>query len=308
LQMYHSADTWVRIMRLKPVHVSTSAFPEKAGVGAPTALVEPTSMRQSNLQDYECGGLTCPECGNTYSGRFGLSKHHNAQHGEKFLPLAACDNCGDLYQETPGNIYASSNTYCSEKCRKAAFRGRTPPNREPRETLSCDECGDSYEVREGNPENRRFCCDTCYFDWQRGRQRSDGPPEHICEWCGDTFERYASPSRSEPVHCSVKCASAAKAQITGEDHPLYTGGTDYYRAVRRGLSETGWRTERKQHLGDGCELCGDSDVTLALHHIVPVLSGGTNAAYNYMTLCRSCHSTVESYTNDLPGMEAVLTE
>ena len=268
-------------------------------------------MRQYQLQDYEDGGATCPECGVEFKGRSGLSKHHNAQHGEKFKPLAACDQCGQLYEETVGNLNTSGQTYCSESCRKSSWsESRSGEDsatyKEPVE-LTCDECGDAYE-RKPSASQSRFCSWECYSSWRAGKSFWDdnGTVVETCEWCDSQFERYRSHGSGR--FCSPECQHKWMATRTGSDHPLYIGGVDYYRAVRRGLSETGWHTQRKHHLGKECELCGDSDVSLSLHHIVPVLSGGTNDGYNYMTLCRGCHSTVEAHTRDLPGMQPVLVE
>jgi len=46
-------------------------------------------------------------------------------------------------------------------------------------------------------------------------------------------------------------------------------------------------------------MCGESAEKLDLHHIIPLLAGGVNEEWNYMTLCRSCHITVEHYTSTI---------
>ncbi|WP_369684854.1 HNH endonuclease [Halalkalicoccus sp. NIPERK01] len=35
------------------------------------------------------------------------------------------------------------------------------------------------------------------------------------------------------------------------------------------------------------------------HHIIPIISGGCNAAPPLMTLCGGCHRTIESYTRTI---------
>jgi len=56
-------------------------------------------------------------------------------------------------------------------------------------------------------------------------------------------------------------------------------------------------------------MCGASgDVTLEVHHIVPVLSGGVSHGDLLITLCTGCHNTAEAYTRKIPEFEAVLTE
>jgi hypothetical protein len=265
-------------------------------------------MRQYQIQDYETDGATCPECGQKYSGRSGLSKHHAAKHGEKFKPLAACDWCGTQYTENVGNLSANDRHYCSDDCRSKSFSdqrsGESSPCYVERSKKVCDECGSSFEVLPSEPY--RFCSWECYSDYERNRtpEYAEGPDEWVCEWCGDTYERYPS---SKGRFCSRDCADEWKSTLTGHDHPLWEGGTDWYRTIRSSLGPTGWKTQRDEYLNDKCELCGDSEVTLALHHIIPLLSGGTNAAYNYMTLCRRCHTETELYTKGLDEVNQILS-
>lgn len=273
-------------------------------------------MRQYQLVDYEPNGATCPVCGNTYKGRSGLSKHHAAQHGGKFKPIAACDNCGRQYTENVSNIHASENHYCSEECRKEAYsnsrEGEQNALYKERIKKECDECGSPFEVRPCET-HQRFCGRDCYDEHQTTRTGEKnhnwaGRVEKECGWCNSEFE--VVPARKDTARfCSIDCRHDWLASRTGKDHPLWQGGVNWYRAIRSSLGPTGWRTQRKEHLEDECRLCGGSSGTLALHHIVPVLSGGTNTEYNYMTLCRGCHSTVETYTQgNVPGTEPLLFE
>ena len=53
-------------------------------------------------------------------------------------------------------------------------------------------------------------------------------------------------------------------------------------------------------------MCGthhtEDMVALDVHHIVPILSGGTNAGWNLISLCSECHKTAEEHTRDLFDM------
>lgn len=61
-----------------------------------------------------------------------------------------------------------------------------------------------------------------------------------------------------------------------------------------------------------CQFCGMAesihykvyDAGLQVHHIVPRRFGGTHAPENLITVCRSCHGTVESVTRQLLGVVA----
>lgn len=81
----------------------------------------------------------------------------------------------------------------------------------------------------------------------------------------------------------------------GQDHPQWQGGYRMYVSVRRSLRGQAWDTIRAEQLADECYMCGATD-SLELHHIIPVLAGGTNDAWNLMTLCSACHRTTEGHT------------
>jgi hypothetical protein len=109
--------------------------------------------------------------------------------------------------------------------------------------------------------------------------------------------------------CDKECETEWKQQNwVGGDHPLWNGGVDWYRAIRSAVASRGWRSERKDNLADACAMCGDTDSSLHLHHIVPLLSGGTNDEYNYLTLCVACHRTVESFTKRLDVVSPILSQ
>lgn len=278
-------------------------------------------MKQSQLVDYEYDGVTCPECGGQYSNRAGLSKHFNSQHGEKFKPLAACDFCEKLYTETPANLHASEKTYCSKGCRKASFSknrsGEKNPNHKEKQRKKCDQCGGFFE-KVPSKSNQRFCSENCYHTYVRetGILKGENNPcykERLvleCEWCHSEYK--VPPVHKNSRFCSADCRHEWLSSRTGKEHPLWEGGTDWYTTIRQELGPTGWHTLRKKNLKNKCELCGVDESPngrdLSLHHIVPVLSGGTNSEYNFMTLCEPCHSNVESYCSDLPGFEKVLLE
>lgn len=82
---------------------------------------------------------------------------------------------------------------------------------------------------------------------------------------------------------------------TGQDSPLWRGGQSLYFAIQRQLDTPSWKTVRNRYRGDECHSCGSTG-ELDLHHIIPILSGGTNGEYNLMTLCPECHGKAEAHT------------
>lgn len=97
--------------------------------------------------------------------------------------------------------------------------------------------------------------------------------------------------------------------VSGQDHPAWRGGKSIYDAVKKQLRPS-FATVRDEYRDETCQLCGISQAengrTLDVHHIVPLLCGGTNDEWNSLTLCTSCHHRTESYTRDL--LDPVLTE
>lgn len=72
----------------------------------------------------------------------------------------------------------------------------------------------------------------------------------------------------------------------------------FYESVRDATSEKSWPRIRAEEKEESCEQCGDGS-ELQVHHVVPVLCGGTNEAWNLMTLCKSCHRSAEAISRTL---------
>lgn len=87
----------------------------------------------------------------------------------------------------------------------------------------------------------------------------------------------------------------------GEQNPNFKHG---YRRnpvawVRNALSDMRWseKSEQVRESADKCTLCGEMADRLEVHHIIPVVAGGTNEDYNLMALCPSCHNRAEGVAN-----------
>lgn len=97
---------------------------------------------------------------------------------------------------------------------------------------------------------------------------------------------------------------------SGSDNPAWNGGSSAYHLIRQGLSEESWPTIRQELIdsyGTACHSCG-SDVggSIQMHHIVPILYGGTNAREMFLPLCRGCHNEVEAFTKSLPEVKPLV--
>lgn len=104
------------------------------------------------------------------------------------------------------------------------------------------------------------------------------------------------------------------AGVTGQDNPNWRGGKSIYDAVRKQLPGPSWTTLRertREAAGGECEMCGRSAEEiehrdLDVHHVVPLLCGGTNEEWNRLALCPSCHNRAEWFTRNIPEIEPVL--
>jgi len=232
-------------------------------------------MRQKELTDFQTSGVECPTCGRDDFSKEGHMKSHHARvHGESIAgEKVECAYCGKSFRRPEGNQTESDNEFCSMECYQSWNRDT------------------GALAGENNPQHKE-------------------PLTLECEWCDSAYE--VPPVHEDSRFCSAECRHDWMAHRTGPDHPLFNGGHEYYRAVRRALGPTGWGTLRQEQLGDKCDMCGSEESPrgrdLSLHHIIPVMAGGTNHGDNFMTLCEPCHSEAESYCSDLPGFDRILAE
>lgn len=141
---------------------------------------------------------------------------------------------------------------------------------------------------------------------QKTRELYENGEGSLQVWWGDHPER-----AQEHVEKIADLGTEAREQngmagVTGQEHPSWRGGKSIYDAVKKQLHGPSWSQIRGRHRGERCRKCGEVDTKLDLHHIVPLMSGGTNEPWNLMTLCESCHIEVEWCTRDL--LDPVLVE
>jgi ribosomal protein L34E len=268
----------------------------------PPALGREPSMHQRTLSEYQSDDYECPKCGSCHDTYIGVKIHYGRAHeGSIAGEEAQCAVCDETFRGRRSQLEKADRPVCSKKCNLELLASVEPWNKKPPETTECEQCGSEFQHIPS--ADREFCSRECYYayDSEQGLKRGENNPNYsggkqstVCEWCGEEYKVY--PSRRSSRFCSYECMYGSLSHQTGPDHPLWRGGIDWYRKIRSTLGPTGWHTQRKENLGDKCALCGESEGTLVLHHIVPVLAGGTNAEYNYMTLCQSCHTTVEQRT------------
>lgn len=157
---------------------------------------------------------------------------------------------------------------------------------------TCAKCGVAIEVLDGNYEKTDAnYCDNC----------RSGRVTIACDECGTGFR--AKPSHADRrKYCSYTCMGAAQSRVTGSDHANWRGGASLYNTLRA-FYDPSWniaKARARKAADYTCVACGvhetERDRTHDAHHIVPILSGGTNAQSNLLVVCRSCHGRVEAFT------------
>ncbi|WP_123538875.1 HNH endonuclease [Halosimplex salinum] len=214
------------------------------------------------MTDSQSEDTTCPTCGkDDFSSRGYMKRHHTRVHGESIAGVElTCANCGDTYREKPNRVERSS--FCSVEChnefRSNNWTGEKAPNWKGGEvTLNCEQCGDEYKLIPAEAERgSRFCSIAC----KATHMRESG------QWRKENNPRW-----------------------TGGERPKYNGNWVYARKQAR---------ERDSF---ECQLCGvhesEFERELDVHHIIRVADFDdpqqAHTLENLVTLCRSCHITVE---------------
>jgi hypothetical protein len=260
--------------------------------------------------------FVCPweSCSESFDAQVSMRIHHAKKHGESIAyEELKCEVCGDSFEVHTSRV--DEARFCSESCngkwREENIVGSNHPRWKDDTTteLECDYCCDVFTREESAVNEHNFCDTECLSNWRSeyfsGKDNpywDKGDVEVAeCSYCGNEV-RLTKRGRIESNHnfCDRGCYAQWQKEVqTKEEHPcwkdvLYTSITD---AVRNTYSEESWSniSESFRSKSNGCEICSASK-ELIVHHIVPIQSGGTNGKYNLMCLCKSCHRSVESYT------------
>lgn len=243
----------------------------------------------------------CPTCDRAdFASERGLKIHHKVAHDVSLKPRIECEQCGDDFLVKPRD--KDTARFCSKECQHAFL------NDNHRKTAFCDVCGDEYEVKAAVADTTRFCSRECLsesrkeaFTGETNPRWKGGPRSVSCEVCGEEYEVRAA-KEAQTRFCSSECKGIKyQKERRGRGNPSWEGGFfDIASRVRSLLGETDWDRLAPQVREPECECCGavasEDGRAHHVHHIIPVLAGGTNEDWNLMTLCPSCHRRVEEFT------------
>lgn len=241
----------------------------------------------------------CPSCGESFASLRGVKIHHKQAHGESLKPTVNCENCGDEFQIKPRR--KDTAQFCSQECQEEWF------NENHRSSIECEHCGEEYTVKAAEADNSRWCSRECQTDalgeahtGSDSPRWSGGEATVTCDYCDNEYNvKQAKADKSR--FCSLSCKGKAYSEERrGPDNPGWQGGYSKLAATLRNLTgPTSWDRMSENHRKDRCYFCGcsseDDYHALHVHHIIPVLAGGVSEEWNLMTLCSSCHRTVECY-------------
>jgi hypothetical protein len=260
--------------------------------------------------------VICPTCGrDDFADERGMKCHHSRMHGESIAGVETeCDHCGRTFREQPARLEKLEHHFCDEECegkwRSEYQSGEDHPHWN-RRRVECEYCGKALErtVSELEDTENSFCDASCRGRWrseewtQEDFPRWNGGKETVrCHACGESFKRESSElNRYERSFCSRECFGEWRSEYQrGSDNPSWTGGSGVRSSVRNTIGAQPWGKIAEEYRGECCELCGTDETVdgreFPVHHLVPIMSGGTNDPELLMTLCTSCHRTVEAYT------------
>lgn len=221
-----------------------------------------------------------------------------------FLVLKKCPTCG---KETLKR--RDRGSYCSPACQYA--RGL--------ENRKCVVCGEEFRVRRSY--KKTTCSKACKAKLNssirsadkyvnalkqvgyanRGRKYPHKPPlEKVCEHCKKSYSVPYKQRNSR--YCSTKCWYNHLRQ-NPSDAPQWRGG-EYDHNYGRNWDQQRRRARKRDNYT--CQRCGiaqwEYGKGLDVHHKVPFRHFGierykeANQLKNLITLCRSCHVTIENQT------------
>lgn len=239
--------------------------------------------------------IDCPKCGQSCANYGGYSTHFGAKHdGHPLVALHGEKRIRELYSQMSENALADELNVGRRTVERALRSiGVSRRSQSEAEKLKNDQMTEK-ERREQTAKAREKNREKYGDGGSLGKWVEENPQEH--QQVAQQAASLGAPARDK---------NGMKG-VTGQDHPAWRGGKSLYHAVIKQLHGPSWRTLRKRHRGDECEMCGKLDRELHLHHIIPVLSGGTNEPWNFLTLCETCHTAVEWRTREF--VDSVLIE
>lgn len=299
-------------------------------------------MRQSDLDEFSSDAVECPTCGESYDSEVALKAHHqwhDDSYWEAIIQNEYDESPLEFIQKRHHNLLKTIQEIADELgCSITAIQ-----NMAERHGVSTRDLSEAKEVewKKLDDEGRKARLDAPH---EKTRELVEEGKHNFTDWADGTSldERisrtaaarkaardkygdggslgYLWENRSDEMleWVSENAALGTPAReengmkgVSGQAHPRWRGGKNLYDAVKKCIRRESWNETReraREEAGRECEMCGESQSNrgLDVHHIVPLMCGGTNRDGNLMALCQSCHRIVEAHTREL--FDSVLVE
>lgn len=231
-----------------------------------------------------------------------------------------CEVCGDKF-DVKSSVVDVRKT-CSESCQaeyqSREFSGKDSWNwKGGKSEVECANCGNSNKVKQAVAEEyeNHFCDRGCMAEWKSENIHGENHPRWKggklsveCVNCGTEFKRKrANIKANKRSFCGKDCyAEWMSKNLHGENNPRWKGGY-------RGYYGPSWpeaRQKARERDDYICQRCGITEeehmdergIELHVHHIKSFGEFDSyeeaNELSNLITLCESCHHTIEGLPID----------
>ena len=197
--------------------------------------------------------------------------------------LIHCDNCDKEFLIYNNRYEAHKNHFCSYKC--------SDKFRENKVIKICEGCGKEFEVKKSISDlgYGRYCSSECRNEFMR-KENSIlyKSKKTVCPICNKEF--YPKPSEvsyGKGKFCSKKCSYKSQMLERPQDSKHFYGTTFWIRLREECC-------KRDKYICQECGIKGDS--RFHAHHVKPRTFKGEDLLENLITLCPSCHTTIEYET------------
>lgn len=263
---------------------------------------------------------SCKGCGNEFKSAPSQNKKYcslECYHSVYIKHVYSCVQCGievrrkytkDRKKNKCKNIFCSKTCYLSYRKEHGQ---NSKPRKEPSKRI-CKSCGYEFNLIYGTSK-QNYCSWSCCATARKAKPKN-------CISCGCFFTSVklnTSSGKMISYNAGKTCSNACYIEniktnevrklkiglaVSGENSPLWEGGKSY-------LSNTSYRGPTWKQIAERarkrdkytCQHCGKTQEEhgrpLDVHHIVPYHNftrhKEANKMRNLITLCQSCHHTVE---------------
>jgi len=214
------------------------------------------------------GSFSCPRCEDEFESKTGMKIHYGHIHDGSISGVnRECQNCGETHRQHDGNHNRRERDFCSYECYHNWQEGRTgeKSNKYNKVSANCESCAKCMKVQPWRLEkyDKLFCDIACRVEWQKKGLLGEENPNFNPEYDGEYGNNWSAIREKTLKRDFYRCRSC---RVKNSQH--------------------------KKKMGFG----------LDAHHRIPIHTFSSkkkaNSIHNLITLCRSCHVSIESNIDD----------